>query len=1469
MKCPKCGAEYPGDSKYCKNCAFPLHSDDKTSVFSGKVYFGPERDLSRGTIVAGKYKIVEKLGGGGMGVVYKALDNKLERLVALKFLSSELTTDEDARRRFVQEAKAASVLDHQNICTIYEIDETEDGKMYIAMAYYEGGTLKQKLTRGALPFEKALDIIIQVAEGLSKANSNGIIHRDIKPANIMITEENVVKIVDFGLAKLVNKVEGTRTSAITGTMGYMSPEQVRGEDIDQRTDIWALGIVFYEMLTNRLPFLGEKEVDSIHNILYKSLPVLSESRKDVPAECERIILRSLRKNPRERYSSARIFLSDLKKLKASLGTDKTVNAEDKKEGKAETERRQATVFSAGITGYAEIFENMDPEEAAAILDSCFTLFVSAVRKYGGWAQKEFGSNFSAYFGVPYAVEEAHIQAINSAIEFRRRLEKLNESKNLYVPLGVKAGINTGMVIAGLMGEEGKKVYTITGETVILSSVMRDKASPGKIYTGPITTRFSKQTFDFGKAKPVSIKGKAKPVSAFELLSASEMIERVRLGTERMVESSLVGREAELDKLEYHLLKVINGEGSILNIIGEAGIGKSRLIAEFKTREALKKVKFLEGQALAAGKNLSFHPITGLIKKWAEIKEDENSSASSSKLMKMIRNTYPEKADEVYPFLATLMGMKLAGKHEDRLKGIEGEALEKLILKNLRDLLRTASDKSPVVFLMEDLHWADLSSIDLLESLYRLAEENRIFFINVFRPGYMETSERLLRSIMDRYGDRQSKIFLDSLDSKESAYLVNNLLKIKGLPRNIQNVLTERTGGNPFFIEEVVRSFIDVGAVEVKDGRFKVTDKIDTVEIPRTISEVLLGRIDRLDEQTRSLLKIASVIGRNFFYKILADVADKIENIDDKLDYLQEVQLIIERRRMKEVEYLFKHTLIQEAAYESLLLKKRMELHLRIAQSIERVFSGRISEFYGLLALHYSKAEDLDKAEEYMVKAGEEALKASASIEALHYYQEALNIYLRKYGKSADPQKVANLEKNIALALFNKGHYAESDEYFEKALAFYGEKFPKHPALIMLKFLRGFLVFLFRLYVPLRSKKIPSQRDKNIISLLYKKDTALIVIDPKRMVIESHYWLKRLFKFDLTKVENGVGILAISSGTFSYSGKSFRLSKKVLGFVRDKIDEKDKKSLLYYKVGKVLQNIFSGDWDAAEKYDENFINANLQIGEIFYTSSYILIISYLFVDRGEYSSGMDLSRKLLEIADMYENDNARVAYYWYTTKVLLKFRKLPEAFFMVEEGIEFADKTGFKPYLFSLTAYRARLSLFLDEPEEAERSLQYLESLKSEVNLVPYFWHSFLVSQVCFELYHLELAQKNGNRPMYAEYRKKTRKTAKQIASNSKKWAPDRVESFRLIGSVYWISGKKKKALKWWGKGLKEGDRLNARLELSRLFKEVGRRMFEEKTISASFHGMDAQELLEKAESMFREMELEWDLEKWEKGQPAV
>jgi predicted Ser/Thr protein kinase/dienelactone hydrolase len=315
MKCPKCDTVNPDDSKFCKECATFLTGDGVAQPSFTKTLETPSKGIIPGTTFATRYKVIEELGRGGMGVVYKAEDAKLKRTVAIKLLPPELTGNKEAKERFIREAQSAAVLDHPNICTIFEVDESED-KTFISMAYVDGQNLREKTKAGPIDINEALNLAIQASEGLAAAQSKGIIHRDIKSANIMVTQQGQVKIMDFGLAKFAGASLITREGVIMGTVAYMSPEQAQGKAVDHRSDIWSLGVVLYELFGSQLPFQGETEASYLYSIVHEDPTPLKEINSEIPNEIQKIVSRALKKKPDERYNSAREMCSDLKQFQA-------------------------------------------------------------------------------------------------------------------------------------------------------------------------------------------------------------------------------------------------------------------------------------------------------------------------------------------------------------------------------------------------------------------------------------------------------------------------------------------------------------------------------------------------------------------------------------------------------------------------------------------------------------------------------------------------------------------------------------------------------------------------------------------------------------------------------------------------------------------------------------------------------------------------------------------------------------------------------------------------------------------------------------------------------------------------------------------------------------------------------------------------------------------------------------------------
>jgi len=687
-----------------------------------------------------------------------------------------------------------------------------------------------------------------------------------------------------------------------------------------------------------------------------------------------------------------------------------------------------------------------------------------------------------------------------------------------------------------------------------------------------------------------------------------------------------------------------------------------------------------------------------------------------------------------------------------------------------------------------------------------------------------------------------------------------MLKTTTLPRALMEQIIQRAGGNPFFIEEVMRSLIDQGAIVPKERRCEVTEKVSEIRIPNTINDVLMARIDRLEEKTRHLVKVASVIGRSFFYRILSDVVSEVEEIPSKLSYLSEIQLLHPQERMGEVEYIFKHALAQEAAYESILPPKRRELHLKVAHSIERIFKERLSEFYGMLAYHYSRAEDLEKAEEYLIKAGEEALRSAASDEALHYYEEALQLYLKKSGKDADPEKVAVLEKNIALALYNRGQHREAIKYFDKALNHYWGKLPKGRILVAIKFFLAFVHLLVALYLPsLKFRKTPTERDLEVISLFSKKCRSLAVIDIKRFLVESFYLHKIINTFDLKKLQNGAALFAGGSTLFSVSGKSFKLSRKILDVIRDKVEKGDVRDYTAYELCEAIHNFLEGNWGELKNYDDDLVDRNCKIGDFWEATMYMYWYALGNIWQGSFDKAKSIIDKLNKLFEAYQNDLSKNLAYELNTFLLIKTRKLNEALIESKRGIEFGEKVH-SPF-WDLHTCQAWIYLLMRDIEKSEGCFQSAQEIRRQIQQrAPFQLSNLYRIQLEIDLYRLREWMKGGNRVEAQESQRKAIKSAKQLLWVTRKVAQHRTDSYKLMGDYYWMINKQGKALRWWHKAVQEGERLGACPQLARAYSEVGKQLLEPESKYRDLDDLGAKEYLEKARSLFEEMGLHADLD---------
>jgi serine/threonine protein kinase len=426
MKCPRCQSDNPDGTRFCGNCAAPLNPAGPGGASLTKTLESPVQFMKPGTVVAGKYRILEELGRGGMGIVYKAEDLKLKRFVALKFLPPHLMDSPELKERFLVEAQAAAALNHPNICVIHEVGEDE-GRPYIGMELVEGETLKDKLRRGQLTASEALTIAGQAAAGLGEAHHKGIIHRDVKSANIMITAKGQVKVMDFGLAKLRGGSSLTRSQTTIGTVAYMSPEQARGEDLDQRSDIWSLGIVLYELLSGRLPFQGDHDQALIYSILQKEPESLVKIRPSLSPELEHIVFQALTKKAADRYRTMEELREDLAAVAKGLEPLKAkARASEPEKSIAvlpfinDSPDQENTYFINGVM--EEILGNLQKIKALRVISR------TSVERYRD--RKKSVREIADELGVNYIVEGS-AQKFGSAFRLRAQLIKAERETHIW------------------------------------------------------------------------------------------------------------------------------------------------------------------------------------------------------------------------------------------------------------------------------------------------------------------------------------------------------------------------------------------------------------------------------------------------------------------------------------------------------------------------------------------------------------------------------------------------------------------------------------------------------------------------------------------------------------------------------------------------------------------------------------------------------------------------------------------------------------------------------------------------------------------------------------------------------------------------------------------------------------------------------------------------------------------------------
>lgn len=663
----------------------------------------------------------------------------------------------------------------------------------------------------------------------------------------------------------------------------------------------------------------------------------------------------------------------------------------------EGERKLATVLFADVVRSTAMAEQLDPEDWAAIMNGAFGFMNAGVARFGGTVGRLMGDAVLAFFGAPVAQEDhaeravrAGLRLVEAAAEYGRTI-----SERHGIEFQLRVGINTGTSVLAFVGDAVKEEYTSMGDTANVAARLQSAARPGTVLISADTQRLVRGLFDVREHGPIALAGKRAPVATFEVVAARAVPGRTR-GIEG-IQSPLVGRDRELAALRERFTALRQGRGAAAAIVGEAGLGKSRLVAELRQGVAAAgdDADWYEGRAISYGQSLTYHPWQQIGRQLIGVTPVAAPTAVRAALARFVEETGVDVAHA--PLLETMLGVESA-ESRAALADVEGEQLRQQIadavMAAVRARLRDDQGPRPHVLVFDDLHWSDSASIELLAQLATLTLGEPLLLLCLLRPDRTAPSWALLDRLGGTLGDAYVQLGIEPLAADDSREMLGHLLHIEDLPSRVRALILQKSEGNPFFLEEVLRSLIDSGHVVRDNGHWRATREIVDVTIPDTLAGVLGARIDRLPDPTKRVAQTAAVLGRIFPYRALTTVCraapppERIENVDPHLGTLTYEELIRERSREPEREYIFKHALTQETAYGLLLRQRRRELHLRAGQALEELFPDRVAEMAALLARHYHEGGDAQRAAHHSIRAAEHATSLFALDAATDHYQRA-------------------------------------------------------------------------------------------------------------------------------------------------------------------------------------------------------------------------------------------------------------------------------------------------------------------------------------------------------------------------------------------------------------------------------------------------------------------------------------------------
>jgi class 3 adenylate cyclase/tetratricopeptide (TPR) repeat protein len=665
----------------------------------------------------------------------------------------------------------------------------------------------------------------------------------------------------------------------------------------------------------------------------------------------------------------------------------------------EGERKLVTVLFADVANYTSIAEKLDPEEVHQIMDGCFQILMDEIHSYEGTINQFTGDGVMALFGAPVAHEDHAQRACHAGLSIQKAIEEYANKieRERGVEFKIRIGLNSGPVIVGSIGDDLRMDYTAVGDTTNMAARIQQTAKPGEVWASQETHNIIRDYFHDEMVGEFPLKGKAAHQPLYRMVSERPDVRtRFEAGLVRGI-TELVGRRPEMETLRSVFERAKGGEGQVVDVVGEAGVGKSRLVYEFHTvlgREAT----FLTGICFQHGRNINFLPVTDVVKSVFRIKE----GMTEEKVGSQIEGGITENLAPMIPFYRSLLSLKV---DNPLFKALNPEGRKFGTFEAVKNLLIDLSEEKPLVVFLEDVHWMDKISEEFFAYFSHSIVEHPILMLAAYRPEGAPSWAQ---------GTHYQRLGVETLSSKSSIRLVRNILGGIALDPELEQRIVEKTGGNPFFVEEIVRELLDRGDIGRAGDRYICKKPIDQCEIPSTVQGVLAARMDRLSEDLKRTMQVASVIGRDFAFRLLKSIMELGEELRTHLTNLVGLEILYEKALYPELEYIFKNALTQEVAYDSLLKQRRRQIHGRIAGTIEELYADRLEEHYEMLAHHYERSGNATKAIDYLILAGEKSNRNGAARAACEFFRKASEI-LESANITPDSETRVRVHRGLGLA----------------------------------------------------------------------------------------------------------------------------------------------------------------------------------------------------------------------------------------------------------------------------------------------------------------------------------------------------------------------------------------------------------------------------------------------------------------------